>query len=462
MSNETIVALATAFAESAIGLIRLSGPQALAIVCQLTQAAPLFEARKSILLKLFSIKGAGGSLPLLLDSCLVTYFPAPHSYTSEDVIEIACHGSLPVLKSILEECIYLGARLAERGEFTKRAFLNGKLDLAQAEAVQELISARTELGADIALQGIAGSVSNEIKALRQQLVDLLSHLEAAIDFPDEIDFLSNIDFEAKLSGLLKAVEQLIESAHFGQIIKEGIRVAIIGRPNVGKSTLLNALLGQDRALISHLPGTTRDTIEEMLNIDGIPVHIIDTAGLRDTEDEVEQMGIALTRRKAQEAHIVILVLDAEDLWTTEDKKLFEEYHNEKLILVINKIDLSGNLELSAPSRRVPSTFSGPVISISAKHNQGLENLRAALKNIAYDGVPAKREGLVITNLRQLDKLRVADQSLLHLEQAIKNQVPLDCLSIDLKNSIVALGEITGEQVSEEIINNIFDKFCVGK
>ena len=404
---------------------------------------------------------AGLNLPVLRDSVLVTYFPAPNSYTGEDIVEISCHGSLPVLKGLLEACLGFGARLADRGEFTKRAFLNGKLDLTQAEAVQELISAKTELAAEIALQGLTGSLSHKIKETRQQLVDLLSHLEAAIDFPEEIEFLSDNQFELQLSALAGTINQLVESAQLGKIIKDGIRVAIIGRPNVGKSTLLNALLGEERALISHIPGTTRDTIEEMLNIEGIPIHLIDTAGLRETKDEIEQMGMARTRQKAQESNIVLLVLDAGDLWTSEDKKFLEEYSKEKCLVVINKIDLAKQTAALVQLTE-PDFYHGEIVQISAKQNKGLSKLRTAIKDLAVRGIPPKTDGLVITNLRQLEKLKVSALALHHLEQAVNANVPPDCFAVDLKSSIVALGEITGEQVSEEVINNIFDKFCVGK
>ncbi|MFA5927837.1 MAG: tRNA uridine-5-carboxymethylaminomethyl(34) synthesis GTPase MnmE [Candidatus Margulisiibacteriota bacterium] len=446
---DTIAAISTGLVESAIGIVRLSGPKAWQIFAKIARQKKRPPARSVKFCKIVE-----PHTKKTLDDCLFVHFPKPNSYTGEDVIEIFCHGSLPVLNTLLDLCLRNNARLAEPGEFTKRAFLNGKLDLAQAESVQELISAKTNIAAETAVEGINGVISLKIQQVRQKLVEILAHLEAALDFPDEIDFISDSKLNRDIDKIQQEIGQIFSNSQRSRIFQQGVTIAIVGKPNVGKSTLLNCFLGQERAITSHLPGTTRDTIEELIDLDGIPAKLIDTAGLRKANDDIEHQGIKRSEEKIRQADLILCVLDIAKAISQEDKKIFQRFPHNKVIIAANKCDLQ--------KKHTLATLPYPSATISAKTGRGIAKLVKLLKTEILKGIPARAESIALTNTRQLKQLEKAGQSLDHLIATLKKNMPLDCLAVDLKAAIVALGQITGENVSQEVINNIFEKFCVGK
>jgi tRNA modification GTPase len=475
--TETIVAVSSGLVESAIGVIRLSGPDALAILHQLT-----LSSSPPIPRQMFRTLIHVPQTQTILDDGMAVVFYSPHSYTGEDVVEWFGHGSLPILKEIVSACLHLGARLARPGEFTQRAFLNGKMDLSQAESVQQLIAAKTDAAAHVALEGVQGKIHEEIQSLRQSLVELLTALEGSLDFPDEIDFLESAEFLQKIETQRVVAQTIFGNSKKGKLLREGVVVAIAGRPNVGKSTLLNRLLGEERALTSHLPGTTRDTIEEWIQLEGVPVKLIDTAGLRDAPDEVEQMGVARAKRKLAEADVIVFLLDAVEEVTTEDEAFLSEYGKEKILVLWNKCDSlknhrsTGILPVRAsestgkmPVRASESTGKMPVLLetekqlfISAKTGEGIDGLLNAIKRRILSGELQHAGGVTLTSARQVEELVRASEALQRTEMAIRESMPLECVAVDLKAAIVALGYITGDAVSEEVIRNIFERFCVGK
>ena len=454
---ETIIALATGYCESAIGIIRLSGPESLNLVWSVTNHKS-YKPRVSTYTKIFSANDHQ-----VIDEVLVTYFPEPNSYTGEDIVEIACHGSLPVLKKMLDTLLISGARLALPGEFTKRAFLNGKMDLTQAEAVQDLISAKTSLGANIALDGLSGKTANWISELRKELIDVLSNLEAALDFPDEIDFISVDDFKNKVIAVKNRIDIAINNFKQGKILKEGLKVAIAGCPNVGKSSLLNCMLKEERALISHIAGTTRDTIEEYMSIRDIPIHLIDTAGLHKTKDEIELMGIRRTYNKLLAADLTLYILDITQGVTKKDIENISNLSKSTVFIILNKSDLLSNSQIEESIHLAQGVLevSNVPLALSAKSQIGILDLEARIEEFVFRGLQNK-EDLIISNIRQQQKLITARESLEEVLKSILKETPLDCLAVDLKQAVIELGEITGEHVSEEVIVNIFEQFCVGK
>lgn len=442
---ETIAAIATAPGRGGIGVIRLSGQGLLALAETLCGKAP-----QPRLATLADFRAADGRL---IDTGLLLYFPAPHSYTGEDVVELQAHGGAVVLKMLLTRCLDLGARLAEPGEFTRRAYLNGKLDLAQAEAVVDLIDAATEAAARSAVRSLHGEFSNEINVLLDQLTELRALVETCLDFPDEdVDFLEAADAFGRLERLQSQLARVFDRAQQGRLLQGGLQVVLVGQPNVGKSSLLNALAGDDLAIVTPLAGTTRDVIRSTLEIEGIPLHIIDTAGLRASDDEIEKIGIERTWREIERADVVVLLADARSGVGDAEQEILELLPARlKRITAYNKIDLT-----EAPTAQRRDDASGPAISLSAKTGDGIELLRQALLQIA-GWHPT--EDVFVARERHLRALSATAQ---HIAAASEQLPHLELFAEELRLAQSALASITGEFSADDLLGEIFGRFCIGK
>jgi len=454
--EDTIAAIATPPGEGGVAIVRVSGPDAEQI------AAKLFIRDKKTSRKLESHRLYYGKIVApattrVMDQVLLTLMRKPRSYTGEDVVEIHCHGGAFLTRQMLGVILANGARQADPGEFTKRAFLNGRLDLAQAEAVLDLIQARTEKGAALALDQVSGGLSKWVDALREELLDILVQVEAAIDFPDEdIELLQRRDLARKIAALADKIHVILAGYDWGRLYREGARVAIAGRPNVGKSSLLNALLGEDRVIVTPVPGTTRDVIEESINLLGLPVVLWDTAGIRDTDDQVEQIGVGLARSHVEKADAVLVVLDGSQALNEADL-VFNRGADKKTLIAINKIDLPQALTLAEAS----SCFSNArVVRISAKTGVGIDELKLTLRELLLG---AQREpDIVITNVRHAAALTRSEAALQHATQALVDDCPPEFAAMDLNGAREALEEIVGVINNEDILERIFSKFCIGK
>lgn len=458
--NDTIAAIATAPGEAGIGIVRLSGPDAI----RLATAVFLPAGRKPDTWRPDSHRAVYGRVRRrdpagreeVLDDCVLTCFLAPHSFTGEDLAELACHGSNLVLGLLLGECFRLGARPAEPGEFTQRAFLNGRMDLSAAEAVIDIIQARSEAALRVATGQSAGRLATAIGELRAGIVSLMAEMEVALDFPDDYDPPPVERSLRRLSEWIARIEELLATAGAGRLYREGAAVALAGRPNVGKSSLLNALLGEERAIVTEIPGTTRDTIEETLVLGGAPVRLIDTAGLRGTEDRVESLGVERARRSIESADLVLGVLDAAEGFTEADAEALRLAPAVRLLLVGNKIDLGDALPAA-----LPEPFARmPLHRLSARTGEGLAALRAAMAAALGAGVAP--ESVWVSRARHEQELREALARLRAASASIQQAADLPATLVDLRLAAEALGQITGETVSEETIREIFARFCVGK
>ena len=461
--NDTIAAIATPLGEGGIGIVRISGPQAL-----------------KVLTAVFASNGQSNKGPLLshrvyhgsvidpktgdtLDDAIASYMKGPKSYTGEDSAEISCHGGIALLGAVLEAIIGAGARLAERGEFTKRAFLNGKIDLVQAEAVINLIRARTRPGISAAAGQLKGMLSREIIKARDGIAGLLAKIEASIDFPDDIEEPRGKKLSLALAQEKESLHKLLLTAEAGKTLKEGLPTVIIGKPNVGKSSLLNALLKEERAIVTELPGTTRDTIEEVVNVKGVPLRIIDTAGMRIAKDIAEGRSIERSKQALAEADLVLAVIDGSSPITDEDLHIFGLAKGRPTILVVNKID-KAEKKLAEEDRKKAEQALGAIESakISALYGRGIKELEALiLKQISAEKI-LDADGPIIMNIRHKESIFRACEALGRAADAAGRGTSPDLITIDLKEAVVALGEMTGEEVSEEIVERIFDEFCVGK
>jgi tRNA modification GTPase len=456
MLDDTIAAIATPLGEGGLAVVRLSGPNALVIADRVFvpagRSAPKPSAASTHTLHLGRIVRGNQ----MVDEVLLAVMRAPRTYTRQDVVEISCHGGLLVAKLVLDTVLEQGARLAEPGEFTQRAFLNGRIDLAQAEAVADLIHSRTELALVAANEQLAGTLSRRIHQLRDQLLQTLAHVEAHIDFPDEdIAPDARSALLARLERGVAFIDELLRTANEGQILRRGIRAGIIGRPNVGKSSLLNQLLGHDRAIVSPVPGTTRDTIEETANIRGLPVVFIDTAGLRDAGDQVEQEGIRRSRETLARAELILHVFDASEPFTPADQDYLDESTGKKHIIVRNKIDLPRRLDL-------PADVAAPVVDVSCVTGQGVEVLKDAIKNAIWSGDIRAEMLQVMINSRHQDALRRARESTLRAIEGLTQGLTLELVAMDLRIAVNAIGEIVGQTTTEDLLNSIFSQFCIGK
>lgn len=455
---DTICAIATALGEGGIAIIRISGHNALDIISKVFKAKNDFDIKemKSYTMKYGHIYDMNTNE--LIDEVIISFMKGPRSFTAEDVIEINCHGGVISTNKVLENVIKAGARLAEPGEFTKRAFLNGRIDLSQAEAVIDIIRAKTDLAMKSALMQSTGHLSKEINRLREYMLNVLALVEFAVDFTEddeEIDPSIPIKVGESLEKAISEMKHLLKTADEGKLIREGLSLAIVGKPNVGKSSLLNALLREKRAIVTDIAGTTRDVIEEYINLDGIPVKIIDTAGIRETEDIVEKIGVERSKEKIDEADLVLLVLDTSRELDSEDNEIIEAIGEKKSIVILNKIDLESKI-----NEEVINRFENK-IKLSAKEEIGIEDLKKKIKELFFSG-KIEAESLIISNSRHKQALYRALENAENAYNRVKMNEYLDLISIFVTSSLRALNEITGDELEEDLVNKIFGDFCVGK
>jgi len=456
--NDTIVALATPPGVGAIGVIRLSGKEALTI-CNAFFHGKNLEKQESHTIHFGTIRDEQGNI---LDEVLVSLFIAPKSYTKENVVEISCHGSNYIIQSIIQLFIRNGARSAQRGEFTMRAFLNGQLDLSQAEAVADLIASDSESSHQLALAQMRGGFSQEIAKLRQELIDFASLIELELDFGEEdVEFANRDKLKDLVERIRKLLARLIDSFTLGNVLKNGVQTVIAGRPNAGKSTLLNALLNEERAIVSDIAGTTRDTIEENLNINGVLFRLVDTAGIREAQDTIEAIGVEKTMEKIGQSSLLVYVFDAQQMPPEEVKKDLESLHAEHLhmIVVANKADLKTDIEFSdyAYKNLEESNF----IILSAKQQTNISDLKQELFSAVTDA-KISMDNTIVTNTRHLEALQKSHESLSDVLHGMDIQITSDFIAMDIRRALAFLGEITGEISTDDLLGNIFGRFCIGK
>lgn len=461
MEEDTISAISTPLGEGGIGIVRLSGPQSTAIarkIFQAKRAGAWWEGRGHVLVYGHVIDQADGKQ---VDEALLGYMRSPLTYTREDIVELNCHGGIVPLRRTLELALAAGARLAEPGEFTKRAFINGRIDLAQAESVIDIIRAKTEKGLKVAAAQLKGELSQKIGKLQDEVLGLLAQIEANIDFPeDDLEDITGRNIEDRALKLAAELDTLIRNAEAGKIYREGIWTIIAGRPNVGKSSLLNRLLRENRAIVTEVPGTTRDIIEEVINIRGIPLKLVDTAGIRETGEKVERLGVERTKEMIGRADLVLLVLDSTAGITGGDREIAGLVKDKETIVLINKIDLKSD---GIGIEEAQGLACGrPVLRISAVEGYGLDALEEKIVDMALGGRVSPSDEIMVTNVRHKRALEKSREYLLEARAAIRGNVPVDIVSIDVKAAWEALGEITGSTITEEIVDRIFADFCVGK
>lgn len=455
---DTIAAIATASGNSGIGIIRVSGDEAIEIVDKIFKSVN--SDKKLVNVKSHTINyGHIVDNDKVIDEVLVSVMNGPHSYTGEDVVEINCHGGMIVIRKILEIVLKNGARTAEPGEFTKRAFLNGRMDLSQAEAVMDVINAKNEFALSSSIEQLNGRVSEKIKSLRKKIIYNIAFIESALDDPEHI----SIDgYSDKLSKILEEVNgelsRLINNFDNGRIVKEGVKTVILGKPNAGKSSLLNLLLGEERAIVTDIEGTTRDTLEESINLNGVFLNLIDTAGIRDSEDVVEQIGVNKAKELAEKSDLVIFVSDASKELDENDKEIINLIKDKQAIVLLNKSDLGTIIN----EKNVSEFDNKPVITFSAKTGDGLDELENKIRDLFYEGKVKYNDELYITNARQKESLINAKNSIEEVIKSVENDMPEDFYSIDLMDAYTYLGQIIGESVEDDLVNEIFSKFCMGK
>ena len=455
IQDDTIIALATPSGVGAIAVIRISGGHAIDIVSKHFKSVinkKLIEQKSHTIHLGHIIDGKK-----FLDQVLVSIFKNPHSYTGEDVVEISCHGSVYIQQQIIQLFLRNGCRMAAAGEFTMRAFLNGKMDLSQAEAVADLIVSDSEAAHQIAMQQMRGGFSNEIKKLRQELLNFASLIELELDFSQEdVEFADRIQFNTLLDKITTVLKGLIDSFALGNVIKNGIPIAIVGEPNVGKSTLLNAILNEDRAIVSDIPGTTRDTVEDQIAIGGVNFRFIDTAGIRNTEDKIEQIGIARAYEKIEQAQLVIYLFEASEDKAVEIEALRNKYPDKNILLIANKIDTVKKDRV----RELKNTFKDLVL-LSAKDGKGIEELKEKLLTLSNAGQMGKND-TIVTNNRHYDALLKALEAIQKVKEGMDMELSSDLMAIDIREALFHLGEITGSVSTDDLLGNIFSNFCIGK
>lgn len=450
---ETIVAISTAPGIGGIGIIRMSGKNCFEILNK------IFKPKNDSAPNGYTIKyGHIVENNNIIDEVLVSFFKEPSSYTTENMCEINCHGGIYALKKILELCIKNGARMAEPGEFTKKAFLNGRIDLIQAESVIDIINSKTKKEAEASINQLEGYLSNKIKKIRNKIMNIVINMEVNIDYPEyDVEELTKNETIKSLEGIKKELQELKNSFSTGKIIKEGLKVALLGRPNAGKSSLLNAILKEERAIVTDIEGTTRDTIEESVNLSGIPIHIIDTAGIRNATNEVEKIGIDKSRRIAEQADLIIAIFDCTKSLDNEDIEILNLIKDKKYIIVLNKIDVNERV-LNISNFAEYSN----IVELSAKEYLGIEELYNKIRELFELNEVKFEDSEIITNLRHKNAIDKATEKIKKAEETILCGIPIDIISVDLKEAMEELAKITGENVSADIINEIFAKFCLGK
>lgn len=460
MKNDTIAAIATFPGNSGINIIRISGENALNI------AKNIFVGKNKDTSKTIVFKSRYLHYGYIvdrdnnknIDEVLISYMRAPYTYTKEDIVEINCHGGIISVKKILEIILKFDCRLAERGEFTKRAFLNGRIDLTQAEAVMDIINSKTDSSHEISVNHLEGRLSQEINIVIAEIMDLLANIQVNIDFPEYDEDEITISKVKELSkSIIVEIDRLIKTADTGKIFKEGIKTVILGKPNVGKSSLMNFILNENRAIVTEIPGTTRDTIEEYVNIKGIPLRIVDTAGIRDSNDMIEKIGVEKALNKVDEADLIIMLFDSSKELESEDKKIIEYIKEKKVIYINNKTDLENRLDLSDYEEILKN-----IINISVLKNKGLEDIIEKIIEMFFKGLINLENDLIINNVRHKNLLICAKKSLEEVIKSIENGMTIDFIEIDLKDSMESLGLIVGKSVSDDLVEKIFNEFCIGK
>lgn len=458
MITETIAAISTALSPSGIGIVRMSGEEAFSII------EKVFKHNNNpfIVGNVDSHTVHHGVIVdnlEIIDEVLVVILKQPNTFTKENTVEINCHGGVYVVKRVLECLLKAGARLAQPGEFTKRAFLNGRLDLMQAESVIDLIHASNEFARKSSIAQLNGVISKRIKQMRQEVLHEIAFIESALDDPEHISLEGYPkELNQKIKTILINLEQMIKNSDNGRILKEGIQTVIVGKPNVGKSSLLNILMGQDRAIVTEIAGTTRDVLEEQINLDGITLNIVDTAGIRETNDVIEQIGVKKSKEYLVGADLIIYIIDGSVPLDENDHEIISMVREKKVIVLVNKSDLNQAVQIGS----LYEIMDFPIISVSVKEMEGLKELEKKIKDLFFNGEITSNMEEVITNMRHKESLVHAYDSLLQVEISIENQMPEDFFSIDLRSACDCLGEITGESVGDDLVNEIFSKFCMGK
>ena len=455
MLLDTIVAISTPLGEGAIGIIRLSGPEAFKIADEIFRPIN----RKEVLNRQM-VYGHIYKNEKIVDEVMLVKMAAPSTYTKENIVEINCHGGYIPLKEILELCLAKGARLAERGEFTMRAFLNGRIDLMQAESVMDLVSAKTTAGFNIAMNQLEGSLSKKVKDLRAKLIHLMAQVEVSIDYPEEdIEDITYSQISDVLSELEVHILQMLKHSKNGKIIREGLKTVIIGKPNVGKSSLMNALLRDSRAIVTEVAGTTRDLIEEFMNIGGIPIKLVDTAGIRETHDVVEKIGVERSKLVFNDADLIIFMLNASEPLTEEDLMLMELVKEKHAIVLINKTDLEMKIDEDEINTHLNDKV---IIKTSMELELGIEDVEKAIQDMVLSGQTTFDQSDMVSNSRHIQLIEKALNHVIDAKSAVSNHLPYDFIEVDIKDAILALGQVTGESVESDLLNNIFSHFCLGK
>ena len=469
MQTDTIAAIATAVSDSGIGIIRISGSDAL-LVADKVYCSPKNQKKLSQAASHTIHYGYIYDEDELIDEVMVAVMRSPHSYTTEDTVEINCHGGILVMNRILETVLHHGARLAQPGEFTKRAFLNGRIDLSKAEAVMDLIHSKNEFAMKASVNQLKGSVSAKVRSLREDILYEIAFIESALDDPEHISLEGYPDkLMAKTRGLSQELKKLIDSADNGKMLKDGIRTVILGKPNAGKSSLLNVLVGEDKAIVTSVAGTTRDVLEESIKLHGIGLNMIDTAGIRDTEDEVEKIGVEKARKYANQADLVIYVVDSSRELDENDEEIIELIRDKKVIVLLNKTDLESVVTEEQIKDKFREIYEGEekhddslhVIRTSTKDNTGIDEFEKTIQDMFFAGRIAVNDEIYITNQRHKEALVEAYDSLKMVQKSLEDEMPEDFYSIDLMSAYAALGRIIGEEVGEDLVNEIFSKFCMG-
>ncbi len=464
MQGDTIAAIATAMTNSGIGIVRISGEDAFAVIDRIYRS----KYGDKILSQMPSHTIHYGYIcdeDKVIDEVMVAVMKAPNSYTTEDTVEIDCHGGILVMRRILETVIKYGARPAEPGEFTKRAFLNGRIDLSQAESVIDIINAKNDFALESSIHQLRGSIKEKIRNIRGSIIHEIAFIESALDDPEHViiddgygTWLNDIILE-----IIAQIEDILTVSENGELLKEGIRTVIVGKPNAGKSSLMNVLVGKERAIVTNVPGTTRDALEEQVNLEGIILNIVDTAGIRKTEDMVEKIGVEKTKEYAKQADLIIYVVDASVDLDKDDQDILEILKDHKVIVLLNKSDLSQKIsEENFRDKIYENSLSLQIISFSAKEETGIKELKEVIQEMFFSGQISSNDEIYITNARQKTALQSALKSMLLVKNSIESGMPEDFYSIDLMSAYESLGSITGETVGEDLVNEIFSKFCMGK
>lgn len=458
MLNDTIAAISTPLGEGGIAVIRVSGDEAVPLVERIFRSKTKLSVAETHTVHYgFIIEPASAQK---VEEVLVTLMKAPRSFTMEDVVEVSCHGGIVSVKKVLDLLLQQGVRLAEPGEFTKRAFLNGRIDLTQAEAVIDLIRAKSDRAFKVALKQVEGNLSKQIKHLRYVLVELMAHVEVNIDYPEhDVEEMTNTFIKSKCDTVMLDIDRLLVTAEQGKILREGIETAIVGKPNVGKSSLLNELAQENRAIVTDIPGTTRDVIEEFVNIGGIPLKLLDTAGIRETSDLVEQIGVERSKTALAEADLILLVLNSNEELEFDEIALMKQLADKQTIVILNKTDLTRKLNVEQVLIYFPQER---IVELSLIENKGIEDLEKAIAAIFFEGKLESSDLTYVSNIRHISLLKQAKRSLQDALDANEQYVPIDMIQIDIRAAWEQLGEIIGDSVGESLIDQIFTQFCLGK